>query len=190
MKPVQAAIRSSVGRGVAYRQGNALGSIAPGIYRMSSRTLLRRLRDTRGQELVEMAIVTPILLVILAAIFDFGFLFRSWQVVTNAAREGARVGMLPAYSCTDTAPVDVQTRVDTYMAASGFPDPAGYLVTMAEREIALLDDDLVVCAVRVEMNQPLWSLAVFGQFFGGSFGSVPVVAMAEMRSESQTLPAP
>ena len=30
--------------------------------------------------------------------FDFGFLFRNWEVVTNAAREGARVGVLPAYA--------------------------------------------------------------------------------------------
>ena len=65
------------------------------------RRLFRRLRDQSGAELIEMAIVTPILLMILAGIFDFGFLFRGWEVVTNAAREGARVGVLPSYDCED-----------------------------------------------------------------------------------------
>ena len=65
----------------------------------SIRRFARRLGDQRGAELIEMAIVTPILLMILAGIFDFGFLFRGWEVVTNAAREGARVGVLPDYDC-------------------------------------------------------------------------------------------
>ena len=64
-----------------------------------------------------MAIVTPILLMILAGIFDFGFLFRSWEVVTNAAREGARVGVFPP--TTATTAVRPRHRVDAYMASAG-----------------------------------------------------------------------
>ena len=30
-------------------------------------------------------------------IIDFGFLFQHYEVVTNAAREGARVAILPGY---------------------------------------------------------------------------------------------
>ena len=30
-------------------------------------------------------------------IIDFGFLFQRYEVVTNAAREGARVAILPGY---------------------------------------------------------------------------------------------
>ena len=54
-----------------------------------------------------MAIVTPILLMIIAGIFDFGMMFRAWEVVTNAAREGARVGTLPGYTAQD---IDVTRR--------------------------------------------------------------------------------
>ena len=68
-----------------------------------------------------MALVTPIFLLLIAAMFDFGFLFRNWEVVTNAAREGARVGVLPAYTCDGTTP-DVKDRVDAYMAAAGITD--------------------------------------------------------------------
>ena len=50
----------------------------------------RRDLKKRGQSLVEMALVLPILLLLVAAIADFGRAFNSYIVITNAAREGAR----------------------------------------------------------------------------------------------------
>lgn len=47
-------------------------------------------RRTRGQSLVEFAVVLPIFLLILCGIFDFGFALYSRMSVINAAREGAR----------------------------------------------------------------------------------------------------
>jgi Flp pilus assembly protein TadG len=75
----------------------------------------RRVRGNRGAELIELAMAIPVLLLITAAIFDFGMLFRSWEVVTNAAREGARVGILPAYA----ADQNVLLRVERYMQVGG-----------------------------------------------------------------------
>lgn len=60
----------------------------------------RRQRRTRGQSLVEFALVLPIFFLILAGIMDFGFLLYSRMTVINAAREGARVGI--TYSDTPT----------------------------------------------------------------------------------------
>ena len=51
----------------------------------------RRRRRSRGQSLVEFALVVPILFLILCGIMDFGFLLYSRMTVINAAREGARV---------------------------------------------------------------------------------------------------
>jgi len=68
----------------------------------------------RGAELVEFALVLPILLLVIMGIIDFGFAFQRYQVITNAAREGARVGVLPGY---DSA--DIQARVDAYVEAAG-----------------------------------------------------------------------
>ena len=45
----------------------------------------------RGAELVEFALVLPLLLLLVLGIVDFGFLFQRFEVVTNAAREGARL---------------------------------------------------------------------------------------------------
>ena len=52
-------------------------------------------RGERGQAIVELALTLPLLLLIVLGIFDFGFMFQKYEVVTNAAREGARVGVLP-----------------------------------------------------------------------------------------------
>ena len=149
----------------------------------------RRWRSDRGSELIELAMVTPILMLMLAGIFDFGFLFRSWEIVTNAAREGARVGVLPAYSCDAATPDDIQSRVDAYMAASGINDPSTYEVEVDNIDVATAAGTFTACAVRVELTQPLPSLSVIGQFFGGDdFGTVPVAAAAVMRAETQAAP--
>lgn len=48
----------------------------------------------RGQSLVEFAIALPVLLAIVIGIFEFGMAWNQRQVITNAAREGARVAVL------------------------------------------------------------------------------------------------
>ncbi len=53
-----------------------------------------RLARREGQSLVEFALVLPILLLIIVGILEFGIAFRTYQVVTNAAREGARTAVL------------------------------------------------------------------------------------------------
>jgi Flp pilus assembly protein TadG len=157
----------------------------------SIRRFARRLGDQRGAELIEMAIVTPILLMILAGIFDFGFLFRGWEVVTNAAREGARVGVLPDYDCDPDMPDDIEDRVDAYMGAAGFSDPSAYTVTINAGTVTTAGGDFAACQVTVQMLQQLPSLGVIGQFFGGGFTSVPIAASAVMRLEAQAVaPAP
>jgi Flp pilus assembly protein TadG len=68
-----------------------------------------RLRE-RGAALVELALVLPLLLVVIAGIVDFGFAFQRYEVITNAAREGARLASMSGYDATF-----VQTRVRQYV---------------------------------------------------------------------------
>lgn len=66
----------------------------------------RNRRDgEKGQNLVEFAMVLPIFLILVFAIVDFGMGFHAWITVTNAAREGARVGAVGADSATIEARV-------------------------------------------------------------------------------------
>lgn len=48
----------------------------------------------RGQSSVELVLLTPLLLVLLFLIFEFGRVFGSWLIITNAAREGARFAVV------------------------------------------------------------------------------------------------
>lgn len=140
-----------------------------------------RLRSERGAEIIELAMVTPILLLLLGAIVDFGFVFRSWEVVTNAAREGARVGILPNSTCTATGSTDpLQQRVEAYLNSSGI---AGATIEAQQTFDAV--NNINVCTVRVAMSQPLPSLGIFGQFVGGGFTTVQVAGGATMRTEVQ-----
>ena len=67
-------------------------------------------RGERGSALIEAALTLPLLLLVSVGIFEFGRLFQTWQVLTNAAREGARIAVLPG-----TASGDVQARVRQYL---------------------------------------------------------------------------
>jgi Flp pilus assembly protein TadG len=84
----------------------------------------RRLASERGSQLIEMALVLPVMLLLLAGIVDMGFLFKDYQVVTNAAREGARMAALPGWT-TD----QITGRVNSYLAAGGLAGTATTTVT-------------------------------------------------------------
>jgi Flp pilus assembly protein TadG len=135
----------------------------------------RRIRCECGAEIIEMAIVAPLLMMLLGGIFDFGMAFRSWEALSNAAREGARIGVLPSYDCG----ADAQTRVDNYMAAAGFTSG-----TYTVQTGIVSPNGIRSCAVRVSMFQPLAALGIIGQIFGGAFTSVPLAAQSVMRTES------
>jgi Flp pilus assembly protein TadG len=72
-----------------------------------SRRLFRR---DSGQSLAEFAILLPVLMGIVIGIFEFGRAWNIDQVVTNAAREGARLAVIPSSSQTDVRAA-VQSRI-------------------------------------------------------------------------------
>jgi Flp pilus assembly protein TadG len=80
-----------------------------------------RLRNERGQALLETAITLPIILLVCVAIFEFGRAYQVQQVLTNAAREGARVACLPG-----TTNAQVNSIVRDYLTGGGLTavDPA------------------------------------------------------------------
>lgn len=58
------------------------------------RRSLRQAADERGQALVEFALIAPLLLLLVLGVVEFGRAWHSYQVVTDAAREGARVAVV------------------------------------------------------------------------------------------------
>lgn len=75
----------------------------------------------RGAAMVEAALIMLTLLVLIFAIFEAGRMLNIQQTLTNAAREGARLSVLPAWGGTDTLPSTgvVQARVQSFLDASG-----------------------------------------------------------------------
>ena len=83
---------------------------------MNKRILLRKLirlaRDERGVELVEFAMTTLFLTIVLFAVFEFGFALYAYHFASNAAQEGARFAMVRgntwseniASECSTSAP--------------------------------------------------------------------------------------
>jgi Flp pilus assembly protein TadG len=69
-----------------------------------------RIKSQRGTALIEAALTIPLILLLSVVIFEFGRAFETWQIMTNAAREGARVAVLPG--ATDTM---VRSRVQDYL---------------------------------------------------------------------------
>jgi Flp pilus assembly protein TadG len=72
----------------------------------------RLIKNERGAALLEAAVTIPLILMICVAIFEFGRAYQTWQVVTNAAREGARVAVI-----SGTTDDQVREAVRTYMTA-------------------------------------------------------------------------
>ena len=148
--------------------------------------LIRRLRACvgaeDGAELIEFVIVFPILMLILAGILDFGMMFRSFEVVTNAAREGARVAVLPGYNLAD-----VQLRVQEYLDAAGLNSPV--VTEMATGPVTLATPGapktFTARSVRVSYTYQMLVLSGVSQLFGGAIGNVPLQAVVTMRSETQ-----
>jgi len=52
------------------------------------------MRGQRGQALVEAALITPVVLLIMVGIFEVARAYQTFQVITNAAREGARAAVV------------------------------------------------------------------------------------------------
>ncbi len=56
--------------------------------------MVQQQRRERGSNLIEFALIAPVLLLIILGILDFGRAIYAYSVVANAAREGARYGII------------------------------------------------------------------------------------------------
>ena len=107
--------------------------------------MMKRLRNQHGAALLETAITLPIILLISVGIFEFGRAYQTWQVLTNSAREGARVAIIAG-----TSDAQVSDTVRTYMK-SGKLGAATAAVVAVERNVAF---SATATASRVTVSYP------------------------------------
>jgi Flp pilus assembly protein TadG len=91
--------------------------------------MMKRLRNQRGAALLETAITLPIILLITVGIFEFGRAYQTWQVLTNSAREGARVAVLAG-----TTDAQVTDAVRSYMKSGKLAAATSAVITV-ERNV-------------------------------------------------------
>ena len=148
------------------------------------RTLKQQAASERGAELIEFALALPLLLVIIMGIFDFGLAFQRYEVITNAAREGARLGALYASYCPD----DIESRVDAYVAAAGLPGTADTTVTPTQNIPLAGGGTITGVSVRVAYDHSFSFVGPIMALIGAnSLGTVTLRATSTMRREG--LPA-
>ena len=80
----------------------------------------------RGLAAVEVALVFPLLLLLTLGGIRYGWLFLKAQQITNAARHGARIAILPGVTVND----DVLPAIQSLMAAAGI-NSGDYSVTIS-----------------------------------------------------------
>jgi Flp pilus assembly protein TadG len=163
-------------------------------------TLKSMPRGERGQAVIELAMTLPLLLLVVLGIFDFGFMFQKYEVVTNAAREGARVGVLPDYS-----PTDAVNRALQYLDSGGLGGPGvttapsgscGGGVVANKRCAAATTSTVTLPAVGTEPAKDVQQITVVVEFdyeftfvgplmnlFGGTIGTTRLRSVSTMRVE-------
>ena len=90
-------------------------------------------KNEKGQALVELALVLPLLLALLCGIVDFGWIYYNQITLTNAAREGARYAVIHYDPATgwkeDATEKMMSTMVGVKSATALVTDPVEQQIT-------------------------------------------------------------
>jgi Flp pilus assembly protein TadG len=151
---------------------------------MRERKLRVGAASERGQALLETAVVLPVILLVSVAIFEFGRVYQTVQVLTNAAREGARVAVL-----ANTTPADVRSRVSAYLTAGQITKQDGVTIVVDQNKTLVVGAGTASASL-VTVNypysfivlNPVANLVVHGSTLGTP---LTLTASAEMRNEAQ-----
>jgi Flp pilus assembly protein TadG len=141
-----------------------------------------KLKSERGTAILETAMTLPLLLLVSVGIFEFGRAYQTWQVLTNAAREGARIAVLP-----NAGAGTPEARVRQYMQLGQLQDyaTAGVAVTPGSVDLgggksAPTSIVTVTYPFNFVVLQPVARLLVRGSNLGAA---VTLTSRAEMRNE-------
>jgi Flp pilus assembly protein TadG len=137
---------------------------------------MKRLRLQTGANLVEFALVTPLLLILVFGIADMSLALFDKAVITNASREGARNGMVfkvPRLTDTEIRTI-VNSYCSTYLVTFGTSTPT---TSISRTGTGQDSGDTLTVTVRFT-----YSYAVLSRLIPG-LGAMNLVATTVMRME-------
>lgn len=142
------------------------------------RTAARNLagRNLAGQNLIEFALITPLLLIIILVIVEFSLVVLQYSAVANAARQGARQGVVAWGS---------DTQIET-VAGDGAQKAATALGLAEERlqvDATTTGVEPKRVTVEVEYEVQLLTAPVIEVLAGDSSGSFALTAASSMIHE-------
>jgi Flp pilus assembly protein TadG len=156
------------------------------------------IKEEDGTAVVEFAIIAPLLFVILFGIIEFGVLLYDKAMITNAAREGARAGIVFDANLRDEDGVidstalstQVQTNVNSYLGGNLISFAGAPSVIVPAPTVSDENGDSIISSgdsLTVTVNfayQFLVFSRVIDLIGGGSFGdSINLQAVSVMRLE-------
>ncbi len=110
-------------------------------------------RQRRGAAAVEFAIVAPVFFLFVFGIIEYGRMVMVQQVLTNASREGARIGVLDPPTGQTSLPL-VTSTVNNYLTSAGITG-ATIVTTPTEPSTATYGQSVTV-KVSVLFNNVSW----------------------------------
>lgn len=156
------------------------------------------LKEEDGTSVVEFAIIAPLLFVILFGIIEFGVLLYDKAMITNAAREGARAGIVYDTNLRDQDGViddialstQVQSSVNNYLGGKLISFVGEPSVTVPLPTVSDENGDSILSSgdsLKVTVNF-VYQFLVFSRVIdligGGNFGdSINLQAVSVMRLE-------
>ncbi|HAV90985.1 MAG TPA: hypothetical protein DCW44_06910 [Eubacterium sp.] len=121
---------------------------------------IRRLKGESGQDIVEFALVLPILALLLFGIIDYGWIFYNQARVGNAAREGARFAVMnykkaEALKGASTTEAYLKTQVEDNVKdvlPGNLKSPGANLTVTVGKNTISADDERIVVRVSAEIK--------------------------------------
>jgi len=143
---------------------------------------LLRPRGSRGQALVELALILPVMLVLFGSALDLGRLYYSQITINNAAKEGAleaarKTENLVEFDSTRTCDTETNRVICLVMNEAG-----GSLISIAPSDVALVcdpdpcpTDPVMGDTVRITVTANFMLVSpILSVFFGGQ--TVPIAS--------------
>jgi Flp pilus assembly protein TadG len=121
----------------------------------------RLMANKKGAVMVELIMTLPLLLIVLFAICEFGFILYNKAMITNSSREGARQGIVyrANVSTGDYQPFtvdEIRGKVNTYLDSGNLLIPhAAPFITVPD---GICTGTAVPLTVRVEYTYPFFFL--------------------------------